>query len=391
MKKMPTVCVIKSRKYPIDEKNIVDGGTLNTHFIVNELRRKGYYIEVFTRNEGHESAVVEQPGIQVFRVPFVRSTKDNVLERDYDEGRSFVKSVISHAAFKPEEYACIHTHHWTSGVDLGPHIPPQIKLIHTPHLLAVEKAHYNQLELPPQVRAAEQMLLNRANHIIALSKSEATAVSEKYNCAARKIIIAPNGISPAFFEIAVLDESISQSLPVAFVGRRCHQKGIDILLDATEQIIHSGVSISIRLIGGPYAEPAFEGFFEARVRKTPLAGIIEQTGEVSYDRIPGLLSGCAVYVQPSRYESQGIALLEAMGAGRIVIASDLPAIREYIRHGENGLLIDPENPPALAETLRSVLVNLKRALPLANAARETAKTYTWHRMLQAVLPFFDSS
>lgn len=388
---MPTVCVIKSRKYPLGEQDVVDGGTLNTHVIVSELRRSGHNIEVFTRDEGNEQRVVHQPGIRVFRVPFIRSVNNNVLLRDYEEGRSFVEGVISHSAFKPEKYACIHAHHWTSGVGLESRIPVQTKFIHTPHLLAAEKAHYNRLLFPSSVKVAEQALLDRANHIIALSRSEAAAIHTRYGCAKRKITVAPNGISTTFFELPSLDDLVPQSLPVLFIGRRCRQKGIDVLLDATERIIESGMPISLRLVGGPYGEPEFDEFFEARVRRTPLAGVIEQTGEVSHDRIPSLLGDSFVYVQPSRYESQGIALLEAMAAGRVVVASDLPAIREYIRHGENGFLVDPENPRVLADTLQTLFTNPEQAVPLAHAARDAVKMYTWQRMLQTVLPLFDSN
>jgi len=385
---MPTVCVLKSRKYPLGEKNIVDGGTLNARAIVSELQRNGYNVEVFTRNEGHELAVVNQPGIRIFRVPFIRSAKQDVLLRDYDEGKSFVEGVISHGAFRPEKYTCIHTHHWTSGVGLESRIPAQAKLIHTPHLLAAEKAHYNKLLLPSCIKEAEQALLDRANHIIALSKSEAAAVHTRYSCSKRKITVAPNGISAAFFELPILDKITPLSLPVLFIGRRCRQKGIDVLLDAAELIMESGVPISLRLVSGPYGEPEFDKFLEARIQRAPLVSMVEQIGEVSHDHIPSLLGDSFVYVQPSRYESQGVALLEAMAASRIVVASDLPAIREYIRHGENGFLVKPENARALADTLQALYTNPEQVLSLVHAARNTVRKYTWQRMLETVLPLF---
>lgn len=387
---MSTVCVIKSRKYPLGEKDIVDGGTLNAHVIVSELQRSGYNVEVFTRDEGNEQKEINQPGIRIFRVPFMRSANSNMLLRDYEEGKSFVEGVISHGAFRPEKYVCIHTHHWTSGVGLESHISAQVKLIHTPHLLAAEKAYHNKLLFPSHVKAAEQALLDRANHIIALSKSEAAAAHTRYSCAKRKITIAPNGISAAFFKLPSLDEVIPQSLPVLFIGRRCCQKGIDVLLDATELIIESGVPISLRLVGGSYGELEVDKIIEERVRRAPLVGIVKPIGEVTHDHILSLLRDSFVYTQPSRYESQGIALLEAMAAGRVVVASDLPAIREYIRHGENGFLVEPENSRALADTLQIILTNPEQALPLARAARDTARAYTWQRMLQNVLPLFYS-
>jgi glycosyltransferase involved in cell wall biosynthesis len=385
---MSTICVIKSRKYPLGEKDIVDGGTLNAHTIVSELRCNGYDIEVFTRNEGNEQEVVNQHGLRIFRVPFTRSANSNVLIRDYEEGKSFVEGVISHSEFKPEKYTCIHTHHWTSGVGLEFHIPAQIKLIHTPHLLASEKAHHNKLLFPSYIKEAEQALLDRANHIIVLSKSEEAAVYTTYGCDKQKITLAPNGLSATFFELPALDEESLQSRPILFIGRRCRQKGIDILLDATELIVESGLPISVRLVGGQYGEPEVDKIFEERIQKAPFVGIVEQTGEVTYDRIPALLNDSFVYTQPSRYESQGVALLEAMAAGRVVVASDLPAISEYIRHGENGFLVEPENSCALADTLQKILTNPKEVLPVACAARETAREYTWQRMLKTVLPLF---
>lgn len=211
-----------------------------------------------------------------------------------------------------------------------------------------------------------------------------------YGCAKRKITIAPNGINTAFFELPSLDKGIPQTLPILFIGRHCRQKGIDILLNAAKLVIKSGVPVHLRLVGGPYGESEFDEFFEERVRKATLAGVVEQIGEVSHDRIPSLLDNSFLYAQPSRYESQGVALLEAMAAGRVVVASDLPAIREYIRHGENGFLVDPENPRAFADILRTILINPERAVPLARAARGAVKMYTWQRMLQTVLPLFYS-
>lgn len=383
---MTTVCVIKSRKYPLGEKSIVDGGTLNAHVIVSELQRTGCNVEVFTRDEEREQIAVNQSGVRIFRVPFIRSAKRDVLLRDYDEGKSFVEGVISHSAFKPEKYSCIHTHHWTSGVGLASRIPAQTKLIHTPHLLAAEKAHHNRLLLPPCVKAAEQTLLDRANRIIALSKSEAVAVCMIYGCAKRKIIVAPNGVDAAFFELPSLDAGTPHQLSVLSIGRSCRQKGVDILLDAIERIVESGVPTSVRLVGGPYGEPEFDKSIKSRVQQVPLTGIVEQIGEVTHARIPSLLGDSFVYTQPSRYESQGIALLEAMAAGRVIVASDLPAIREYVRHGENGFLVEPENSRALADSLQAIIINSEQALPLAHAARDTARTYTWQHMLQTILP-----
>lgn len=384
---MPTICVI-GRRYPIEEKDISDGGTLNIYVVVHELLRSGYNIEVFTRNEGNGKEVVELPGLRVYRVPFARFTNRNVLIRDYEEGKSFVGGVVAHDGFRPNAYTCIHTHHWTNGVGLESRIQANVRLIHTPHLLASEKAHYNNISFPSDVKRAEQTLLNRANHIIASSESEKVAMCTTYHTQPSKITVAPNGIDDAFFEIPPLGLSAHSTPSVLSVGRICRQKGIDVLLDAAEQIIKSGTLFSLRLVGGNYAEPAIEKIVEERTQKAPLLGAVERLGKITHESVLSLLQDSFIYVQPSRYESQGIALLEAMAAGRAVIASDLPAIREYIKHGENGLLVEPENPQVLTDALHTLLTNPEQSLALGRVARKTAQAYTWQRMMRTIIPLY---
>lgn len=385
---MTTVCIIKSRKYPLEEKDIVDGGTFNVYVIANELRRLGYNIEVFTRDEGNGQSIITQPGIRIFQVPFVRSTNTTVLVRDYEEGKSFMENVISHSEFKPEKYICIHTHHWTSGINLAEHIPTETKLIHTSHLLASEKANYNKLLFPLYIKEAEQTLLNRANHIIALSKNEASAMCETYGCDMQKIIIASNGISDEFFDVPSLDVKKSHPLSILFIGRSCRQKGIDVLFDAIERLIKKNMPLSLLFVSGPYGEPEVDKIIKDRLYQEPLSKVVKYLGEVSHSSILPLLKNSFIYTQPSRYESQGIALLEAMAAGRIVVASNLPAIREYIRHGENGFLVDPENSQALADILQTILTNPDKVLPLAREARITARLFTTQLMFKKILPLF---
>lgn len=385
---MRNVCIIKSRKYPIEEKDISDGGTLNVYMIARELICQGYHLDIFTRNEGGEEELTELPQMRVLRIPFVRSSSNDVLVRDYEEGKSFVENMVRHKEFKPSKYSCIHTHHWTSGILLESYIGSSIKLIHTPHLLASEKALHNGLALPIYVKLAEKTLIDRAVHVIVFSKSEEMAIRTMYNTHPGKIILAPNGIDDSFFRLPLFDLNTHSIFSVLSVGRICRQKGIDILLDTIEQVIKSGTFLSLRLVGDNYAELDIEKILEERIQKEPLLGVVERIGRVSHNSLLSLLRDSFVYVQPSRYESQGTALLEAMAAGRVVIASDLPAIREYIRHGENGLLIEPENPQALTDALYTVFANPERSLVLGQAARETARLYTWQRMLQAVLPLY---
>jgi glycosyltransferase involved in cell wall biosynthesis len=95
--------------------------------------------------------------------------------------------------------------------------------------------------------------------------------------------------------------------------------------------------------------------------------IDEQTqflGVQDGEEIAGLLHGCEVLVLPSREESFGIVVIEAMVCRKPVVASAVGGIPEIIEHEKSGILVEPESPAALTEGLRRVLTNntLKKTL-----------------------------
>jgi glycosyltransferase involved in cell wall biosynthesis len=70
-------------------------------------------------------------------------------------------------------------------------------------------------------------------------------------------------------------------------------------------------------------------------------------------------------------------LFEAMAAGRAIIASDIPPLREILKQGRNALLVDPQDPPAWSEAVETLRHNRQLAGKLAQQARHDASAYSW--------------
>jgi glycosyltransferase involved in cell wall biosynthesis len=83
-----------------------------------------------------------------------------------------------------------------------------------------------------------------------------------------------------------------------------------------------------------------------------------------------VLAAADVVVQPSYREAQGIAILEALAAGRVVVASNVGGIPEMITDGENGILVPSHDPSALASAILSLFTHPDRAAQLAAAGHE---------------------
>ena len=73
------------------------------------------------------------------------------------------------------------------------------------------------------------------------------------------------------------------------------------------------------------------------------------------DDVPEILAAADVFAFPSVYEELGGAVIEAMALGLPIVASDIPALREVVEDGRNGLLVKPESSTALAAGLARIL------------------------------------
>ena len=136
----------------------------------------------------------------------------------------------------------------------------------------------------------------------------------------------------------------------AFVGRFVPEKGIPILLEAVRQLVSEGETFDVRLIGdGPERDT-----LDTMIRREKLESRVRITGYLAGSALAESLRDVQVVVMPSVWEeTAGLAAIEQMMCGRLVIASDIGGLREVV--GGTGLCFAPGNAIALAECMRRVL------------------------------------
>lgn len=376
MSRRPRVALLKSRRLAVEVGHAYDGGSVHVVKQLQALAANGYEVDVFTRSESAaECSPIEVfPGIHVWCVRFVPSDSRDLFIRDFEEGRSFVDGVLGSPGFAAASFDAIQIHHWTSGVDIAESLPEAIPIVFTPHLLPTEKALANNLSLPNCVAKAERNLLARADTTIAMS------LAEEESCrrlGGRRVEQIANGVSEAFFQLPLSQRpAVGGPVRLGSVGRVCAQKGTDILLDAVESLLVRGIDAYLDIVGPSYGEDEFESEIRKRILNPMLSGRVRMLGPVSHEALPLVVTKWDVYIQPSRYESQGIALLEAMASGRCVVSTSLSAVTEFVSERVGHLVPTPPVGDAVANAVSEALESSSWQARV-QGARDAAKEFRW--------------
>ena len=173
--------------------------------------------------------------------------------------------------------------------------------------------------------------------------------------------------------IAALETALGSRPYVAAVGRVVEKKGFDLLARAFAEIADEFDDTDL-VIGG---EGRAIGELKDLVASLGLSGRVHLPGRLTREEVASLLTGSQVFVVPSRYEPFGIVVLEGWRAGVPVLATSRGGPAELISTGYDGVLADPFDTAAMAQSLRSLLRDPDRSRSIAEAGKRRVKDFDW--------------
>jgi glycosyltransferase involved in cell wall biosynthesis len=139
------------------------------------------------------------------------------------------------------------------------------------------------------------------------------------------------------------------SLRVLFVGSLIPRKGLPTLIEAVARLPPGSAQLTVA--GDPRADPTHARRVRRLVRRHRLDGAVHFVGALDPRRLSQVMSAHHLTAMPSSYEGYGMAYLEGMGHGLPAIAGAAGGAAEFVHEGENGFLVDPGDPVALADHL----------------------------------------
>jgi len=252
---------------------------------------------------------------------------------------------------------------------------PQVVTLHGPHRLAEVLRR----------RVAARWAFRASRAVTVVSRATQSQLARDLGLRPQAFCVVHNGVPVRVGSPVQIRQELAigeGDLLIVAVGNLDEHKGHIYLLEALHRLSVEGVSVPWRLAiaggrGGACHRSLTE--FVARRGLAPRIQILTHR-----DDVPDLLSAAEVFVMPSLWEGLPLALLEAMLAGKAIVASEVFGIPEAITPGEHGLLVPAGDSGELARALRRLLEDAHLRKRLGQAAKQRAmREFTLSTMTDA--------
>jgi len=319
-------------------------------------------------------------GVNIIRIPSLlrRISPMNDLHAFWDLFR-----IIK--AHKPD---LVHTHTSKAGIlgRMAAALAGVPLIVHTPHG-HVFFGHFSPA-LSRVFLWVERLFGALTDRIIVLTDAEGNDYTDRKVYDAAKLARVHSGVDIEKFEsstVGVIEKKRALGLApnrvvVGFVGWLLPIKGPLYLLKAMQEVWQDYEDIDLVFIG--------KGELDVDLRAAALkAGA---NGRVHFlgwrNDIEEIMPLFDIFVLPSLNEGMGRVLVEAMAAGRPIVASDTGGIPDLVQHNYNGLLVPPGDHIALAAGIRQLMVNPHKAELMGQRGREMCDRFS----LEAMIAKFDT-
>ena len=169
------------------------------------------------------------------------------------------------------------------------------------------------------------------------------------------VFVIPHG--PFFYDLPLEEDNAWQTSVgisdaqgiVLWQGILFPYKGVDLLLDAWQQVEHQSAGLTLVVLGT--GDPALLAGLEEKARTLGLQHVRIEVRVCSARELVAAYRAAAVVVYPYRAITTSGALATGLALGKTIVASNLPVFRELLIDGESALLVDATNPEQLASAL----------------------------------------
>ena len=373
------ICFVSRRYFPA-----ISGMSVYAQNLLHELAGAGHDLTMISQYRGDSfgRAVYgggpppQVPGVRVIGLEQLGEQAVGDFERDIE---TLVETICAEHARSP--FDVLHAQY---GYPTGWAVMLAAKRLALPSVVSIQGGDGHWVGSCCEThRLAMQRVLDHASAVLIGCRSFADEVCERLGTAADRFTIVPGAVDTTRF---LPDERTEKSAPVLlYHGRIDARKGALDLLKAARLLADDDVKFSLMYSGiGPDHDRLAQGIAELG-----LSEHVRMTGYVDYAHVPGIYRQADIFVSPTYAEGFSNTILEAMASGLACVSCRAVGVTDCLRDGENGLLSEPGDIPALATSIRRLLADPALRHRLAQAGlEECRRLYSWKTVARQIMQVY---
>jgi phosphatidylinositol alpha-mannosyltransferase len=351
------------------------GITEHVYYFSKELIKRGFEVVLLTGYQGEEIDVEIPKSLRILRlgksIPMFSNGSYGKVTVAWNLGKK-IREIL-----RKEQFDLLHIH---SPIMMT--LPLLFQKYTNTVTIGTFHTYFDSLTMYQVFQKVLQKYIDKLDGCIAVAASVLEAMN-RYFRADYKII--PNGVETEWFgnPSGKIEKYADGSPNILFLGRLDPRNGLDTLLEAFPKVLVRVPGARLLVAGsGP-----MQAFYKEKAGSL-LGRSIFFEGQVNGNR-PDYFATSDVFCYPATKASFGITLLESMAASIPVVAADNQGFRDIIQDGVNGLLVQQENPEALAQTLVRVIQDKSFSKQLAENGKKSVEQFSWAKVTDQVLEFYN--
>jgi len=354
----------------------INGVITSTMNLQKELEKLNHEVYIITTTFPNFKDEDQEHIIRIPSIPFFKWSEFRI--------GLFLKHTKTYNKVRALNFDIVHTQTEFSMGNFGTYIAKDLNIpsLHTYHTVYEEYTHYisniGKRPLKKIARKFSKHYINNFSGIIApTEKTKNLLISYGVK---NKIYVVPTGINLEKFKKDIPDAEMDSllksfnikkdSFKLIFLGRISKEKNIETLINIMPKIISDNKNIQLIIVGdGP---DRLE--LEEKVKDLGLENNIIFTNRIPNDKVPIYYKLADLFISPSKTETQGLTILEAMAAGVPVLVYDDTNVKGIVSHKKNGLLFKESH--ELLDNIEFALHNKEEIKHYAEEAFKIADNFS---------------
>jgi glycosyltransferase involved in cell wall biosynthesis len=242
------------------------------------------------------------------------------------------------------------------------------------------------LLLAPYKQVVLRRVLRSATAVLVPTSDYKEIISDKYGIPPQRVVVIRNGTGHEIAEQAKALPAGEGRRRLLYVGRLSVQKNIPLMLEAIAAYVRRyGDDVILSIVGEGELRPAVE----AQIDRLGIAGNVILHGAMGGKPLESIYEDSDLFLLTSTGESFGIVLVEAMTKGLPIVSVDIPAVRNVVADGVNGLLAEP-SPQRVADAIRRLLGDKELYSVVSRNNLTKSRGYGWKEIAEELTTIYES-